>query len=270
MRVVFATARSSPGVTAAMLACASVWTGRVLLVEGSEDGGVLAARFGLPLEPGLTTLAAASRHSVDGGAELVAAHAQPLPGTERIGALVGPVSLEPAQALLRTAGGRIATLLTSVRDVDVLVDVGRLSAASLAAPLLEAADRFVLVARPRVEELTALAYRLPLLADLGPPPQLVLVGERPYGAREVGDTLGVPVLGVLAADAPAAEVLAASGAGGRQLVRSRLLRSAVAVVDELHGGGSDSAAETIDVRARSAANGAPVPAKRRRVSTGRS
>ena len=40
MRVVLACARSSPGVTTAMLACASVWPGRVLLVEAAEVVGI--------------------------------------------------------------------------------------------------------------------------------------------------------------------------------------------------------------------------------------
>jgi hypothetical protein len=56
---------------------------------------------------------------------------QPLPGTDRIDALVGPPSLEPAQALLRTAAGRLAGMLDDV-EADVLIDAGRLPAAPLA------------------------------------------------------------------------------------------------------------------------------------------
>ncbi len=233
MKVAFAAARSSPGVTTAMLACASVWPGKVLLVEVSEDGGALAARFGLPVEPGLTTLAAASRHTSngDGPAGLLAEHVQPLPGTDRIVALVGPTSLEPAQALLRTAAGRVAGMLNETA-ADVLIDAGRLTAAPLAGPLLAEADRLVLVVRPRLEELTALAHRLPHLTGLGPPPEVLLVGDRPYGPREVADTLGVSVLGVLADDVDAAEALAAAGPV-RRLARSPLLRSAAGVVDPL-------------------------------------
>lgn len=233
MRWVFASARSSPGVTTTMLACASVWPGRVLLVEAAEDGGALAARFGLPVEPGLTTLAAATRHTVggDGPAGALDEHVQPLPGTGRIGALVGPASLEPAQALLRTAAGRLANLLNST-ETDVLVDAGRLPATPLALPLIESADRLVLVVRPRVEELTALAHRLPQLSTLGPAPEVLMIGDRPYGPGEVADTLGVPVLRALAVDPAAAEALAASGAA-RRLVRSLLLRSAAGIVHDL-------------------------------------
>lgn len=235
MRVAFASARSSPGVTTTALACASSWPGRVLLVEAAEDGGALAARFGLPIEPGLTTLAAASRHATDDEG-LLQRHVQSLPGTERIVALVGPPSMEPAQALLRTSAARLATLLTRVPDdMAVLIDAGRLLSPSLAAPLIAVADQLVVVARPRVEELTGLAHRLPILSELGPPLLVLLVGDQPYGPTEVAETLGVAVAGVLARDVTAAETLAAAGSS-RTLARSALLRSATGVVDTLLAG----------------------------------
>ncbi len=269
MRVIFAAARSSPGVTTALLACASVWPGRVLLVEVAEDGGALAARFALPVEPGLTTLAAASRHGAngDGPSGLLSRHVQALPGTDRIEALVGPPSLEAAQALLRTAAGRLAGFLDQAES-DVLVDAGRLPAAPLAGPLLEGADRLLLVVRPRVEELTALAHRLPHLTGLGPALELLLVGERPYGPDEVADTLGVPVVGVLAHDPDAAEALAAVGPS-RRLGRSPLLRTAGGVVDRLVDDRPDPAHQDGDVQA-TPVNGTAVPSRRWRLSAGRS
>ena len=133
--------------------------------------------------------------------------------------------------MLRTAAGRLAGLLEQV-EVDVLIDAGRLPATPLAGPLLETADRVLLVVRPRVEELTALAHRLPHLAGLGPAPQLLLVGDRPYGPDEIGDTLQVPVIGVLAHDPDTADALAAAGPI-RRLARSPLLRSATGIVDTL-------------------------------------
>ena len=268
MRVVLAAARSAPGVTTAMLACASVWPGRVLLVEAAEDGGALAARFGLPVEPGLTTLVAASRHGSNGDqpAALLGDHVQVLPGTDRIDALVSPPSLEVAQALLRTAAGRLAGLLGQA-ETDVLVDAGRLPATALAAPLLAGADRLVLVVRPRVEELTALAHRLPHLSALGPAPELLLVGNRPYGPDEVTDTLGVPVVGVLAHDPDAAEALAAVGSP-RRLARSPLLRTATGVVDQLVDRRPDPAPHGDSEAAR--VNGTAVSSRRWRLLAGRS
>jgi hypothetical protein len=265
VKIAFAAARSSPGVTTAMLACASAWPDKVLLVEASEDGGALAARFGLPVEPGLTTLAAASRHTTngDGPEGLLAEHVQPLPGTDRITALLGPPSLEPAQALLRTGADRLASLLEQA-DSDVLIDAGRLPANPLAASLLASADRLVLVIRPRIEELTAFAQRLPHLTGLGPPLQVLLVGKRPYGPDEVADTLSIDVLGVLAHDPDTADALAAIGPSKR-LGRSPLLRSATGIVDRL-----GTARPAPQDPASGQLNGHAAGSRRRRLLAGRS
>jgi hypothetical protein len=264
MRVVFASARSSPGVTTAALACASVWPGRVLLVEASEDGGAVAARFGLALEPGLTTLATAFRH--EGQTAELAAHLQPLPGTEdRVTALLGPAATEPAQALLRSSASRLAGLLPAGDDPVVLIDAGRLPAAPLAAPLLAAADQLVLVTRPRLEELQALAQRLPRLAGVGPALALLLVGDRPYGPAEVAANLDVPVLGVLADDAHAADALGGMGVA-RGLRRSQLLRSAAGLVERLVDLGPAEVSEELAAESAAApppgVNGAPVTRSR--------
>jgi hypothetical protein len=241
VRVAFASARSSPGVTTAAVACASVWPVPVLLVEAGEDGGSLAARFGLALEPGLTSLAAASRHNPT--AVEVADHVQPLPGTDgRVRVLIGPPATEPAQALMRSAGARLAGLLDGVEPT-VLIDAGRLSAAPAAAALLAGVDRLLLVARPRLDELQTLAHRLPMLTTLAPSVELLLVGDKPYPPGEVADTLAVPVAGVLADDAHAADALAGLRTR-RGLARSRLLRTATSLVDTLTA--DLSAKETTD------------------------
>lgn len=233
MRVAFASARSAPGVTTATVAFASVLAGRVLIVEASEDGGVLAARYGLTLEPGVTTLAAASRHDPD--PSLLWAHTQALPDTDdRIVALVGPPAAEAAQLVWRTGGERLAGMLADIDDVAVLIDAGRLPPSSAAAPLIAKADRLVVVVQPRVDQLQALTHRLPALRDLADDLDVLLVGDQPYGPAEVATTLDVPVLGVLADDRAAADALAGVGSA-RRLGRSLLLRSAASLVGRLEG-----------------------------------
>lgn len=225
-------ARGACGVTTAMLAVASVWPGSLLLVEADESGGVLAARFGLAAEPGVTTLAAAARH--DAAATSLDEHAQPLPGTDgRLRVLVGPATPEAAQPLWRTAATRIDALLAEV-DVPVLVDVGRLLPSPAVAPLIARADRLVVVARPRADDLQAVAQRLPAMSALGPTPELLLVGDRPYHPQEVAGTLRCRMVGELADDRPAAEALAGT-VSTRRLGRSLLLRTAVGLVEQLHG-----------------------------------
>ena len=232
MRLAFGSARSAPGVTTAVLACASVWRGRVLVVEAAEDGGVAAARFGLAVEPGLTTLAAALRTSSD--PTLLWDHVQPLPGTDgRVQVLVAPSSAEPAHAAWRAAADRVGELLATQPDeVTVLIDVGRLPVQPVTGAVVSCADRLLLVVRPRLEDLHTALARLPVLRALGPPVELLLVGERPYGPDEVASTLRCPVAGVVADDRRAADALAGLSSA-RRLDRSPLVRSAAVVVDRL-------------------------------------
>jgi hypothetical protein len=61
---------------------------------------------------------------------------------------------------------------------------------------------------------------------------LLVIGTRPYEAREVGEALGVATLGTLETDARGAALLL-SGAPRRLLRRTPLMRSARLVVENL-------------------------------------
>jgi hypothetical protein len=145
--------------------------------------------------------------------------------------LAGPPSVETAGAVWRSLGPSFGRLLDTV-DAAVLIDAGRLSAAPASAGLLATVDRLLVVARPRLEELQALARRLPALRQHTPRVELLLVGERPYPPSEVAATLQVPVAGVLAHDPHAADALAGVRTR-RGLARSRLLRTATALTATL-------------------------------------
>lgn len=231
MRIDLVAARSSPGVTTTALALATAIPGPVLVVEASEDGGVLAARYGLAGEPGLTTLAAARLPPT---CELLWAHAQPLPGTEaRIQVLVGPGGAEAAHVLMRSSADRLVTCLEDVReDTTVLVDHGRLPAHPAALPLLATSDRLTVVIRPVAEELHALARRLPVFSEVGPPLTVLPVGESPYGPEEIAATLQCRVAGAIADDATSAAALAGRHAM-RRIDRGALLRSVVPLAESL-------------------------------------
>ena len=69
--VALTSVRGAPGVTTTSLLLASVLEGAVL-VEADLTGGVVAVRYQLGREPGLTTLAAANPHDTEGWRE----HAQ--------------------------------------------------------------------------------------------------------------------------------------------------------------------------------------------------
>lgn len=231
MLAAFGAVRSSPGVTTAALTIASCLDSSVL-VEADWDGGVLGARLGLAREPGLTTLAAASRANPS---EDVTVHAQALPGGTL--AVPAPASAGSAVGVWTSAGSRLAGVLrTAAGQRPVLADVGRLSPLSPVAPLLDAADVLVVVARPTVEELHAAAARIDDLQRKGARPvAMLLIGERPYGPDEVAAQLQVNVLGALADDRRAADAISGRGSAvsTRVLRRSPLARSARDVAERL-------------------------------------
>lgn len=223
--LVFGSVRASPGVTTTALAVAGCLRRR-LVVEADCDGAVLALRYGLSAEPGLTTLAAAEGHP-DAGEVL--AHAQALPG--EVPVLVGPDSPDQAVALWRSAGDRLAGVFAAL-DRDVVVDAGRLSPTSPALSLLPAASAVLVVTRPRAEELVPVARRLPALRRLNPSVVPVLVGDRPYSATTVASEMGCEVAGVVADDPKAARALVEGGSPGA-LARSALARTAATLTEAL-------------------------------------
>lgn len=221
-------AKASPGATTTLLALAAAWpAGRpLLLVEADPDGGDLTARTGLPTEPGMATLAAAARRGL--APEAIAGHSQALPGGE-VTVLVGPADAEQAVRGLALLAGPLGRVLPG-RAGDVLVDGGRVRPGSPAWPLLVAADAVVLVVRPRLDELGHLPG---LLRRADPRPSLILVGDRPYSPEDVSATLDVPVLGRLPEDPHTAAVLAGRRASAGSLDRSRLLRAARTLAEDL-------------------------------------
>jgi len=229
MLVVFGAVRSSPGVTTTALAVASCIENSVA-IEADPDGGILAARYGLGRDPNLASLAANARAGLT--QDVLIEHTQPLPGGARV--VVGLPSPDRAVTLWRSAGQLIASALASA-DASIVVDAGRLTPTSPLAPLLEVAPLTVVVARPIPEDLHPLAHRLETLRSQTRELTLVLVGDKPYGAGEVADRLGIDVLGVIAHDPRAAAALAGvSGAsGGGWLRRSPLARSTRCVAEAL-------------------------------------
>lgn len=230
MLVVFATVRSSPGVTTTALGVASC-IDDAIAIEADPDGGILAARYGLERDPNLASLAAVARTALT--RDVLGEHSQVLPGGARV--IVGLASPERAVTLWRSAGQRIASALGSVEDASIVVDAGRLTPTSPLAPLLDVAQLTVLVARPTPEDLHPLAHRLETLRSQARELVLVLVGDKPYGPGEVAERLGIAVLGVIAHDPKAASALAGvSGAsGGGWLRRSPLARSTRTVAEAL-------------------------------------
>src|SRR3546814_17296072 len=83
-----------------------------------------AAWLDLPLQPGLVSLAAAGRRAIDPA--LFAEHLQPVPGSDRVAVLVGPVAADQAQAALASLRERLLAA-ARLRPGIVLPDCGRLA-----------------------------------------------------------------------------------------------------------------------------------------------
>lgn len=221
--LVLGSAKASPGVTTTALVLAATWPAdrHVQIIEADPDGGVLAARQGIPSEPGLSTLAVSSRRSL--APSDLDAHLQSPAGSD-VRLLVAPPEGEQARRSLGLAARPLAAVLPKLDGTDTMVDAGRLRPGSEAMPLIEAADAVLLVARPRLDELQQLPARLralrPTLARVG----VLLIGDKPYPPAEVAVALDVEVVAVIADDRRSGEALAGAG-GAAQLGRSPLLRS---------------------------------------------
>ncbi len=224
----------SCGTTTLGVALAATWPAgrRVLVVELDPAGGTLAAASGWAAEPSLVSLAAAARRSRE--PEAIWEHCQHLPGGGAV--LAAPAGAEQT----RGAAGMLAGLLARLGelDADVLVDVGRLDATAPMPPVASGAGRVVLVARPRLADLHALATFVETRTVGASPLEaggmgLVLVGDGPYPDDEVAGALGIEVLGRLPWDPQAAELLASLPGSDRQLRLSPLVRAARTLADRL-------------------------------------
>lgn len=215
--ITFGSVRGAPGVTTTALLVAGGIEGAVL-AEADLAGGVLAIRYGLGREPGLTTLAA----SRAGDTDEWMSHAQLAGG---VPVLVGPDAPDSSEALWRGAGVRLGATLRQVDARVVIIDAGRVGVGT---PMLQVSDMVVVLVRPNAEHLVTLGHRLPSLRHAAASARVtvVLVGDGPYRASDVVSSLEVDVLGELPDDPRAAAALVDGGRSHTSFARTRLARSA--------------------------------------------
>lgn len=170
-------------------------------MECDPAGGDLAARYGLPLSPGLVSFAAAHRGigpTTGAVMESVWWHTQVLPGG--LSVLVAPPGGEQIRAALVTLGAaRDHPMVRAAADpAVVIVDAGRLDAGSASLGLVRAADE-LLLSHATASDLAHLAARLDEVSDWSVRVRLVLVGDG-YPDSEIARELGLPVLARVPAD----------------------------------------------------------------------
>jgi hypothetical protein len=220
-----ASCHGSPGATTTVVGLAAAWTsatGRdVLVVEADPDGGVLASRFdGLRADRTLADVVVDVRRAFDRNAVLASARTL----WDTVPVIVAPPSAEQSHAALSAGGDRFAAGLAAA-DLDVLVDVGRLTARSPALHLARRAVATIFVTQPTFEAAAVLAARVPELTPHGCEPQVLLIGDRPYEPQEFERAVGAPVGAVLPFDQRAAALLSGGTGSERMLRRSLLWRA---------------------------------------------
>lgn len=244
--------KGAPGATTLALAmtCALAHSrGDAALVEADPAGGDLAALLGLPIEPGMTSLAAASRHH--SASPDLRAHAQVLPAGGW--ALLG--STDPTQA-----GPTVATLASRLLHAvdeearDAVIDGGRWTPASPITPLLREVTATVICLTSSVPAIEAVRVRASdLWESTGGRVGLVVIGPDRYGAEEIEACTGMPVVGAVPWDERAYSGL--FGAAKTRVERSSLVRAARSIVDRLDAIGEATPSATRQPRISISPNG---------------
>jgi len=232
--VALVSAKGSPGVTTAALACTLSWHHRVVLAECDPAGGsVLAGYLGGALAGprGIGELAVGELR--DGNLEeafwsqLVDLDA---PKRER---LLLPGVVDPVQAgsvipLWQRFADFFKDLDKSQPAYDVMVDCGRLQVVGPPWPVLRAADIVLIVTAAQLPDLSIARATIRAIerdfTDHRVPAgslRLLLVGNG-HGRSEVSRALRLPVIAHLPHDARTAEVLGHGGTvrGNRPLMRA--------------------------------------------------
>jgi hypothetical protein len=222
----------SPGVTTTAVALALTWSGPspVIVAECDPSGGdMLAGVFGghLGSSPGVV------QHAIEAGRDPQAAAAgladQLVPLDDAGSALVLPGLTDPRQAAGLTPAWPAVVSVLAAQPCEVIADCGRLDAGpGQPTAVLSASQGVVIVLRPSLRQVWAARPRVEMLAQLlGGRDRLglLLTGRGTYSAREVADSLAVPVLASLPDDPKTAGALS-EGLRSRSQLSGPLLPSA--------------------------------------------
>lgn len=230
--IALVSAKGSPGVSTAALACTLTWAGRTILAECDPAGGDILAGYlatlNIPGDHGLLQIAKADLHqqlnTVFWGQliDLDSPHRRRL-------VLPGLADLAQAAAL-RATWPRLATFFIDLERAgyDVIADCGRISLDS-PWPVLENAASVLLVLRPTnlraivpaSPALALLRRRLGHTADAGALGLLLVGDDGDYSHRELEHRLRAPVVARLPDDRRTADALCGAGPfrGSRTLLR---------------------------------------------------
>jgi hypothetical protein len=208
-----------------------------VVLEADPDGGVLAARYGVGVDPGAITFVTALRRS-DKTPFDVDEHGRLL--DERVLLIPGPESPDLARSVWSEEARGIAVTMAVANEYDWFVDCGRLRVDSVSTGFTQFSSLNVIVVGSATEDLLQLPPVVRRLEATGGPVAVIVAGKPAHGVDEIGRFLGVDNVYVVPSSRNLVSDTAAvfRARGGR---RSWVWRRAVSVAAELHALASMSA-----------------------------
>ena len=235
MIVTLGSVRGAPGVSVTSVLLAAAWPGRTerVVLEADVDGGVMGARYGLGVDPGVGALVAAVRHGMEETDRLLERSARRV--ADRTWLIPGPESAMSASRVWGAdrAAAQVAAALASDIDRLWLIDAGRVSARMATAPLVGAASVALVLVRDQPADLLQVPERVHEFAEAGASiVGVVVVGSPDYGIDELREFCGTSHLWRIAAE-PSTVALTQQGWDNRRLRRAPVWRDAVALSADL-------------------------------------
>ncbi|MDO5494306.1 MAG: hypothetical protein Q4G64_01165 [bacterium] len=231
--ITLASAKGAPGVTTAALGLAMNWGSPVLLVEADVSGSSILAGYKkgeIPHDRGIVPLAVAQMQM----SLIDAIWTQTIELKKDVLLLAGFAN--PAQSgAIGSLWGDLGSAFRSLEaaSVDVIVDLGRVGArVDEREALITLADHHLLLTRSSLASVYTtreFAQRYSKVAEVAADilgTATVVVGPgRPYGAREIAKTCGLPLAGDIAWDPKSAVVYSQGVAEPRNFASRPLNRS---------------------------------------------
>lgn len=228
MIVTMSSVAGSPGVTSWALLLAAAWPGprqRVML-EADPDGGVLGARYGIGIDPGVVGLVASCRRSEGLDVDLVGRSV-----SSGLWIVPSPESSEQVWPMWSTEASNLAALLADDDRVWV-VDVGRLSPGSPVWPIANAAAANVLLSHGGSEAVLKLPARIEALRACSAPRVVLLTGASGHSVDEVASFCGADEVATIPENAQLQRLVSKCLDGGRSR-RHVIWRTAVDLAGQL-------------------------------------
>jgi hypothetical protein len=259
MIVTLSSVRGAPGVTSWALLTAAAWpqafeVERVVL-EADLDGGVLGARYGLGVEPGVAGLVAAVRRHA-GGTDLdMTAFARHMP--DGVWVVPEPESAEQCTVVWSSASTVDGVAAVAAADDRIwVVDAGRSRGVGVAAPFIARSALTVVLCRSSQEDLVQVPTRIAVLQRLTTAVGVMVVGKTAYHRDELAQFFGTGLLWQVEATNDLPAVAGALLSSNRRARRTLLWRSALEVaagmadrVAAFAGGGTADPQDDFDAEA---------------------